>query len=118
MAVLELLSPANKEEPGYSQYQAKRNALFRQLVHVIELDLLVGGHRLPLAKPLPPADCYYLLSRADRRNAINREMADELFTACHQFEQDGQVRVVHLTAEGERYSCTPQLGIFHAVTAS
>src|SRR5437868_1209965 len=45
VAVLELLSPANKEEPGRSAYLAKRNALLRHKVHVIEVDLLIGGRR-------------------------------------------------------------------------
>jgi methylglutaconyl-CoA hydratase len=41
-----------------------------------------------------------ILARSDRKNVIDREMASELFAACTQFEQDGQVRVVQLTAEG------------------
>lgn len=44
-----------------------------------------------------------ILSRVDRKNAIDREMAAELFAACSQFEQDGQVRVVHLTADGDDF---------------
>jgi hypothetical protein len=67
VAALELLSPANKEQPGRTEYLAKRQALLRQDVHLVELDLLLGGLRLPLQKPLPPADYYYFLSRADRR---------------------------------------------------
>src|SRR5436190_16087897 len=48
VAVLELLSPSNKEEPGYSVYLARRNALILRNVHLVEFDLLRGGHRLPL----------------------------------------------------------------------
>lgn len=44
-----------------------------------------------------------ILSRVERRNAIDLEMAAELFAACSQFEQDGQVRVVHLTADGDDF---------------
>ncbi|MEX2177415.1 MAG: enoyl-CoA hydratase/isomerase family protein [Gemmatimonadaceae bacterium] len=44
-----------------------------------------------------------ILARPERRNAIDLEMANELFAACNQFEQDGQVRVVHLTADGEDF---------------
>ena len=36
-------------------------------MHLIELDLLRGGHRLPMAQPLPPADYYAIVSRASRR---------------------------------------------------
>ncbi len=67
VAVLELLSPASKEQPGYLEYLAKRNALLYQQVHLVELDLLRGGRRPPLARPLPPGDCYYLMSRAEQR---------------------------------------------------
>jgi methylglutaconyl-CoA hydratase len=44
-----------------------------------------------------------ILSRPERKNAIDREMALELFAACTQYEQDGQVRVVHLTADGDDF---------------
>lgn len=67
VAVLELLSPANKEQPGRTEYLVKRRALLYQQVHLVELDLLLGGRRLPLANPLPAADYYYLLSRGDQR---------------------------------------------------
>lgn len=66
VAVLELLSPANKEYPGRTEYLAKRMALLRQNVHLVELDLLIGGRRLPMEQPLPPADYYYFVSRGDR----------------------------------------------------
>ncbi|OYV79650.1 MAG: hypothetical protein B7Z73_19185 [Planctomycetia bacterium 21-64-5] len=46
---------------------AKRNAILCQPVHLVELDLLIGGQRLPLAKPLPPARYYAFVSRADQR---------------------------------------------------
>jgi hypothetical protein len=67
VAVLELLSPSNKEGAGRSDYLAKRNALLLQDVHLLELDLLIAGRRLPLRRPLPPGDYYALLARADRR---------------------------------------------------
>jgi hypothetical protein len=67
VAVLELLSPANKEEPGRSVYLAKRNALLYHPVHLVELDLLLKGQRLPLEEELPPGDYYALISRAEQR---------------------------------------------------
>jgi len=67
VTTLELLSPANKQQPGRTEYLAKRNTLLYQPVHLVELDLLRGGQRLPLSKPLPPGDGYYLVSRADER---------------------------------------------------
>jgi hypothetical protein len=67
VAVLELLSPANKEEPGRSSYLARRGALIPFPVHLIELDLLLKGQRLPLEEELPPGDYFALLSRGNRR---------------------------------------------------
>jgi hypothetical protein len=67
VAVLELLSPANKEYPGRTEYLAKRMALLKQNVHLVELDLLLGGRRLPMQEPLPAADYFYLVSRAENR---------------------------------------------------
>jgi len=67
VAMLELLSPANKEELGRGAYLAKRNALHVQQVHLVELDLLLGGKRLPLRAPLPPADYFAFVARAERR---------------------------------------------------
>ena len=67
VAALELLSPANKEQPGRTDYLAKRRALLFQNVHLVELDLLFGGRRMPLQQPLPPADYYYLVCRGDHR---------------------------------------------------
>jgi hypothetical protein len=69
VAVVEMLSPANKVQPDRTFYLAKRNALLHQPVHVVELDLLLKGQRLPLEPSLPPADYYALVSRADRRPA-------------------------------------------------
>jgi hypothetical protein len=67
VATLELLSPANKEQPGRTEYLAKRRALIYQQVHLVELDLLLGGRRLPMQEPLPSADYYYFVSRSQRR---------------------------------------------------
>jgi hypothetical protein len=68
VTALELLSPANKREPGRSEYVAKRNVLRRQGVHLVELDLLVQGHRLPMGGPLPRGDYYALVLRGDGRS--------------------------------------------------
>lgn len=67
VTAIELLSPANKESPGRVEYLAKRRALLLQNVHLVELDLLLGGRRLPFDKPLPAADYYYSIARAEQR---------------------------------------------------
>jgi hypothetical protein len=67
VTVLELLSPTNKEQPGRTEYLAKRRAILYQKVHLVELDLLRAGRRMPSLVPLPPGDYYYLVARAERR---------------------------------------------------
>jgi hypothetical protein len=64
---IELLSPTNKQAPGRIDYLTKRRSILSQQVHLIELDLLRAGQRVPFAKPLPPADYYYILSRYEER---------------------------------------------------
>jgi Protein of unknown function (DUF4058) len=67
VAVLELLSPTNKTGDGFQEYRAKRKAILLQKVHLVELDLLVGGNRTPLSRPLPAGDYFACVSRADNR---------------------------------------------------
>jgi hypothetical protein len=67
VTVIELLSPSNKELPGREVYLAKRNALLSQYVHLVEIDLLVRGRRLPMRAPLPAGDYFAFVSRAERR---------------------------------------------------
>jgi hypothetical protein len=67
VGVLELLSPTNKTGAGFLEYRAKRTSVLTQKVHLLELDLLLGGNRLPLLRPLPRADYYVFLSRTQNR---------------------------------------------------
>ncbi len=64
---VELLSPTNKVELGYTDHLAKRMSPIHQPVNLVELDLLIVGHRLPMSEPLPPGDYYAMVSRADQR---------------------------------------------------
>jgi hypothetical protein len=67
VTVIELLSPTNKTGDGFYEYKLKRLSLIRQRIHLIEIDLLLSGRRLPMGKALPPGDYYALVSRASRR---------------------------------------------------
>ena len=67
VAILELLSPTNKPGHGYEEYLQKRVSLIARSIHLVELDLLLGGRRLPMARPLPPGDYYAFVSRTERR---------------------------------------------------
>ncbi len=67
VAVLELLSPSNKTGDNRVVYLNQRNARLHQDVHLVELDLLLGGKRIPLEKPLPAGDYHMILSRWEQR---------------------------------------------------
>jgi hypothetical protein len=70
VAVIELLSPANKKPgPDREQYLGKRGAVLSSNSHLIEIDLLRGGPRLPLEE-LPVCDYYAMVSRATERPRV------------------------------------------------
>src|SRR5690242_17207551 len=60
VTVIEILSPANKRigHEDFRECQRKRIALLRSSVHLVEIDLLRGGERPPLALPVPAASYY------------------------------------------------------------
>lgn len=69
VTVIELLSPANKRRhgDGRREYLTKRREFLASPSHIVELDLLRGGVRLPVIGSLPPGDFYAIVSRANRR---------------------------------------------------
>jgi len=67
VTVVEVLSPVNKVGEGLADFCAKRLAILRQGVHLVEVDLLIGGRRLPLAEPLPAGDYYVMISHSNNR---------------------------------------------------
>lgn len=67
VAVLEILSPANKYGDGARDYQDRRTDLLRTQVHLLEIDLLRGETRIHLVGEPPPAPYYTYLSRWQRR---------------------------------------------------
>jgi hypothetical protein len=67
VTVIELLSPSDKcSGPDREQYLAKVRHLLRSNVHLVEIDLLRGGPRMPWID-LPPCDYCVVVSRAERR---------------------------------------------------
>ena len=46
-----------------------------------------------------------VLARPEKKNALDRQAADELFAALAQLESDAAVRAIHLSADGEDF-CT------------
>ena len=70
VTVLELLSPSNKRPgPDREQHLAKRQQLLVSSVHLVELDLLRGGPRLPM-EHLPPCDYCVMVSRSEDRPQV------------------------------------------------
>lgn len=69
VTVIETLSPANKRRggDGWREYLSKRDQVLASPSHLVELDLLRGGSRLPMKRPLPAGDYYAIVSRAERR---------------------------------------------------
>jgi Protein of unknown function (DUF4058) len=68
ITVIELLSPTNKlrRANGRDLYLEKRMELLQTRTHLVELDLLRGGERMPFSNP-PEGDYFALISRAKRR---------------------------------------------------
>jgi hypothetical protein len=72
ITVIELLSPLNKRpnSDGRREYLRKRAAVIKSSAHLVEIDLLRQGERLPTIEPLPPADYYAFVSREQRRPKV------------------------------------------------
>jgi len=71
IAVIELLSPANKRSGAdREQYLGKRRQLLASAVHFVELDLLRGGIRMPV-EDLPDCHYYAMVSRAGARPQVD-----------------------------------------------
>jgi hypothetical protein len=64
---IEVLSPTNKRGDGREEYLAKRGRTLLSTAHLIEIDLLHHGRRVPMLKPLPRAPYYVYVSRYEIR---------------------------------------------------
>jgi hypothetical protein len=66
VTTIEVLSPTNKERGGYGWelYLRKRQAAQVCGVHLVEIDLLRGGTRLPMRDPWPGSPYTLLVARA------------------------------------------------------
>lgn len=70
VTVIELLSPSNKTVgPDRDQYLAKRKKILSSNVHLVEIDLLRGGPRMPIGD-LPQCDYYVMVSRSSERPRV------------------------------------------------
>jgi hypothetical protein len=67
VTAIEVLSPANKRGTGRREYLAKRRRILVSTAHLLEVDLLRRGRRLPMREALPPHPYFVFLSREGRR---------------------------------------------------
>jgi hypothetical protein len=64
---IEVLSPTNKQGDGYEEYRIKRNRVLMSAAHLLEIDLLRLGCRVPMRETLPKAPYFVFLSRSENR---------------------------------------------------
>jgi hypothetical protein len=70
ITVIELLSPTNKASGSdREQYVGKRQAILASNTHLVEIDLLRGGQRMPVEK-LPKSDYVVMVSRSLERPRV------------------------------------------------
>ncbi len=67
VTAIEVLSPTNKRGEGYREHLDKRGRILCSMTHLVEIDLLRTGRRVPMQKPLPAASYFVFVSRAERR---------------------------------------------------
>jgi hypothetical protein len=67
VTAIEVLSPSNKKpgSTGQGDYLRKRQSLMLGDVHLIELDLLRGGQRMPMVDPWPDSPYVLMVARVD-----------------------------------------------------
>lgn len=67
VTLIEILSPTNKRGDGRREYLRKRNKILRSSAHLVEIDLLRKGKRVPMTEPLPRGEYFVFLTRANKR---------------------------------------------------
>lgn len=67
VTLIELLSPTNKRGTGYEEYVEKRTRILLSMSHLLEIDLLRNGTRVPMKEAMPDSPYFIFLSRRQRR---------------------------------------------------
>ena len=70
VAVIELLSPSNKWGEGRREYLNKRAAVLSSLAHLVEIDLLRAGPRMPVIGAVPDTHYRILVASAHRTEPV------------------------------------------------
>ena len=67
VTAIEILSPTNKRGDGRKEYLTRRMRILRSMAHLLEIDLLRKGQRVPMQQALPDKSYFVFLSRAEER---------------------------------------------------
>ena len=67
---IEILSPVNKRGAGLEEYRYKREKVLSSGAHLLEIDLLRQGTRVPVLIGLPQSDYFVFLTRAERHDLV------------------------------------------------
>lgn len=67
VTVIEILSPVNKRGDGAREYMERRRELLQTRTHLLEIDLVRRGGRIPLEGHYPVVPYYVYLSRFTNR---------------------------------------------------
>ena len=103
VAVIELLSPSNKGGgSGHQAYLDKRAAVLASLAHLVEIDLLRAGPRMPVIGAVPDTHYRILVASAHRTEPIADLYAFGIRDAIPEFvlplAQDAEGIAVNLNA--------------------
>lgn len=71
VTAIEILFPTNKRGAGRREYLAKRKRLLLSSAHLLEIDLVRGGKRVPMRQPLPSVPYFVFLSRVEKRPILD-----------------------------------------------
>lgn len=67
VTVIELLSPTNKSGGGRPEYLEKRDEILAREVHLVEIDLLVAGREMPMARAARTRGYRVVVGRTEHR---------------------------------------------------
>ena len=71
VTAIELLSPSNKRGEGRDEYLRKRGEIMLSNAHLVEIDLLREGQRVPMRQPLPSVPYFVFVGRAEKRPILD-----------------------------------------------
>ena len=102
VAIIELLSPSNKTGSGREAYLVKRAAILYSPTHLVEIDLLRAGPRMPVIGDVPDTHYRILVANARRTDSIAAMYAFGIRDAIPDFvlplAQDAEGIAVNLNA--------------------